>query len=243
MKRWMIWSAALLAALTIASSAAARTYAIYYDAIGGHGTTIVLTNLEGEKTTASLSAYSSGGEEVAFVEVSLAGFASEAVFLEERLEVQSGRTWGLVRVETPGRIALAAWIRDEYGWLSIENVSTPLTVPDETEYSGYWFALNYANTPNRTTSLSLVNPLDEQIIGEIYLYDADGNRASIEPFELAPFSSAYVVLSDELEVTEATWGLADVHVSRPILLAAEYMDAAGALIDVDVVSRFYLVEP
>jgi hypothetical protein len=241
-KRWTIWSVAILAVLAIASSTAGRTYALYYDAIEGHGTAIVLTNLESEETTARLSAYNSSGDEIATLAVSLAGFASEAVFLEEHLDAQSGRTWGLVRVETEGRIGLAAWIRDERGWLAIENVSTTLTVPSREEYSGYWLAANYANTPNRTTSLSLVNPLDEQVVGEIYLYDADGTRTSVQPFELSPRSSAYIPLGEKLEITEAMWGLADIHTDRPILLAAEYMDASGALIDVDVVSWFYLVE-
>lgn len=244
MKRGVAWIAALVGILAIASQmAAARTHAFYYDATEGHGTAVVLTNLLVEETSAELYAYDSSGNEVAAVSVVLAGFASEAIFLEELVDGASGRTWGLARVETDGRIALAGWIHIGQQWLAIENVSTPVAFPGEGEYSGYWFAANYANTANRTMGLSVINLSDESAVGEIYIYDAEGNPVSARPFELTGRSAAFILLSDELEVGENMWGLIDVRSDRLILLACEYMDASGTLIDVDVVSRFYVVEP
>jgi len=243
-KRRVAWIAAMLGVLAIASQAAtARTYAFYYDATEGHGTAVVLTNLHTEETSAELFAYDSSGNEVATASVVLAGFASEAIFLEELVDAPSGRTWGLARVETDGRIALAAWIHVGQQWLAIENVSAPSVVPGEAEYSAYWFTANHANTANRTMGLSLINLSDERAIGEIYIYDAAGNRVSARPFELDPRSAAFILFSEELEAGENMWGLIDVRSDRPILLTCEYMDASGGLIDVDVVSMFYVVEP
>jgi len=242
-KRRIAACAAAVFVLMIAAYAGARTYAVYYDATEGHGTAIVLTNLFGEETLARLLAYDSSGNEVAAVDVRLGEYASEAVFVEELLDAASGHTWGLARVLTEGRVAAAAWIRDEHGWLTVDNVSIPNDVAGATEYSGYWLTANYANTENRMTGLSLVNSSDEQVIGEFYVYDSAGARTSVRSFELDPRSSAFVLLSEELEVAQTMWGMIDVHTNRPILLVAEYLDASGALIDVDVISRYYLVEP
>jgi len=242
-KRRIAACAAAVLVLMIAMCAGARTYAVYYDATEGHGTAIVLTNLFGEETLVRLFAYDSSGNEVASVDVTLAEYASEAVFIEEILDAASGRTWGLARIETEGRVSAAAWIRDEHGWLTIDNVSIPTDMAGATDYSGYWLTANYANTENRMTALSFVNSSDEQVVGEFYIYDSAGARTSVRSFELDPRSSAFVLLSDELDGAETMWGMVDVHTSRPILLVAEYLNASGALIDVDVVSRYYLVEP
>ncbi|MGB2983249.1 MAG: hypothetical protein WBC63_05225 [Candidatus Bipolaricaulia bacterium] len=243
MSHWLRLSVAILCVFAIAPSALGRSYALYHDSTTGRGTAVVLTNLDEHDVTLGLFAYDSAGSEIVSQDLTLTRFASEAVFLDELIDVPSGTTWGLVRAETIGQIALAAWMRSEETWFAVENVSVSMQAVDEFQYSGYWLTANYANTPNRTTGVSLVNPYDDRTGGAIYFYDAEGNRSAARPFELGPRMAAFILLSDELKVAETSWGLLDVRSDVPILLVTEYFDANGESIDLDMVSSFYFVEP
>jgi len=231
----------LLGLALVAPGAWGRTYIAYHDSTEGHSTAVVVTNLGEPETSVVLTAYDSAGEEILSTNVDLGSFTSEALFLEELLEETSGRTWGLLRAETEGRIALAIWIGAEGNWLAIENVSVQMTNARAYDYSGYWMTTNYANTSSRSTGLSLVNPYDAAVTGQIYIYDADGGAQLTLPFDLPPYSSAFVLLSDRLDVGSSIWGMIDISCELPVLLVTEYLSASGDLIDVDLVSTFYLI--
>ncbi len=243
MRRRGIWLVLIACLLMVGPLGLGRTYVAYHDSTEGHYTALVLTNVAEAATSAEVTAYDSAGERIAAIAVELSGFASAAVFLEELIEEPSGLTWGLVRVETEGRLALASWIGAEGEWLAVENTSVPLTTAELYDYSGYWMTTNYANTPSRTTVLSLVNPYEVTTEGLIYVYDAEGGTQLALPFELAPRTSAVVWLNDELEAASTIWGMIDVSCDVPILLVTEYVDAADNLIDIDTVTSFYLVVP
>lgn len=243
MRSRSVWSVLILALCVVAPPALGRTYVAYHDSTEGHNTALVLTNVANESVSVEVIAYDSAGTPIASTEVNLSGFASEAIFLEELVEEASGLAWGLVSAETEGRIALASWVGVDGAWLSIENTSVPLTLPETYDVSGYWITTNYANTASRSTALSLVNPFDAQAAGKIYVYNAEGEAQAALPFELEPRTSAFVLLSEELDMGSTMWGMVDVSCDAPILLVAEYLDAAGNLIDIDVVTSFYLVVP
>jgi hypothetical protein len=242
MKRWMAWTVvAVLSIAANATDALPRSYGLYHDSAEDHGTAIVVTNLDDSEVQAQLSAFDAYGNEVASVDVLLAGFASEAVFLEVDSEV--GGAWGLVRVETDGQVALAAWFGIEGQWWAVENVVGSLPSLRDLEYSGYWQTTDYANTTSRTTYLSLVNPYDEFVQGEIYLYNELGSLETTRSFGLDARTTAFVSLGDGVDVDDSTWGMVDIHCNAPILLVTEYLDVGGGLIDLDLVSSFYLVDP
>lgn len=190
---------------------------------------------------AQLVAFDANGAEVARADVALPGFASEAVFL--KIDREIGGAWGLVRVETDGRIALAAWFGIGEQWWAVENVAGPVPAVEQYEYTGYWLTTNYANTTNRTTFLLLVNPYDEFVHGEIYVYNDAGSRMSTRSFELGARTTAFVLVGEDLDVGDSTWGMVDVHSDGPVLLVTEYFAVDGRPIDLDFVSSFYLVDP
>jgi len=239
-RRWIGWLVvATLCGTVMAPRAVGRAYALYHDSTEGRSTAIVLTNLDDSAITAQVSAFDANGDEVAGADVSLAAFASEAVFLT--LDAGIGGASGLVRVETAGRIALSAWYAAGEEWLAVENATGSVLVVEEYAYTGYWLTMNYANTASRMTSLSLVNPYDELLRGEMYVYSEAGKRVSTHGFELDSRTTAVISLDQDLE--DPAWGMVDVHCDAPVLLVTEYFDAAGELIDLDLVSSVYLLDP
>ena len=140
-------------------------------------------------------------------------------------------------------MALAAWFGVGELWWAVENVVGHLPTVEEFEYTGYWLTTNYANTTKRKTFLLLVNPYDELVEGEVHTYNEFGDRVSACSFGLNARTTAFVLLGQDLDVDDSTWGMVDVHSDAPILLVTEYYGAEGGLIDLDLVSSFYLVDP
>lgn len=242
MRRSTVTVIAALCLLVVTMSTAARSYALYYNATPGNGSAIVVTNVIDAETTAELTAYDSAGNEFASVEVVLEGLTSAVIPIDEALGEIGGGSWGLVRVETEGRLALALWLGNRTEWNAIVNASIPLLQYDAVDISGFWLTLNYANTESRSTGIAVVNPNDETATGQIFFYGSHGTRLMGRTVELAPRAAAFLVLRDELEVGEDSWGMVDLHTDIPVLLVAEYMDGIGNRIDVDVSSSAYLVD-
>jgi len=243
-KRWMacalVGALCILAPICFGLCAFARTYALYHDSTEGRRTVVVVTNLNDDVATGLLKAYDADGRIVTRANVTLEGFASEAVVIE--IDPEGEQAWGLVSVQTTGRFALAAWISLGDRWRSVENVIASLIPLEEIEYAGYWMTANYASTMNRSTLLLLVNPYDEPVCGEIYVHDEAGNRLSMRSFSLDARTSAALLPVESRFADGTTWGMLDIHCEAPILLVMEHLDAEGGLIDLDLVSSFYLVD-
>ena len=236
----LVGALCILVPVCFGSSVLARTYTLYHDSTEGRRTVVVLTNLDDDEASTLLTAYDADGQVVARSDVPLDGFASEAVVIE--IDPEGEQAWGLARVETSGRLALTTWISLGDRWQSVENVTGSLMPLADLEHDGYWMTANYASTMNRTTLLLLVNPYDEPVSGEIYVYDEAGNRLSLRSFDLAAHTTAALLPVETQYADETTWGMLDVHCEAPILLVTEHFDAEGELIDLDLVSDFYLVD-
>ncbi len=228
MKRNILcWS--LLLALAAPFAALANTYSAYHDSTARTSTALVVSNVGDEAGSFSCMVYDADGAVIVETSQSLAAHASKVLFVDQLLVERDAKTWGLLRIESPFEVAIALWISASGEWVVVENVGA-----SDSEGSGVQTA-DYASTPNRTTGIGLVNPLDRPVAGTLVLYDAEGGIAGSTPFELGPRVARYMSTADNIGRTEGFWGLVVVEADAPLLLVLEYYDAERSLVDVDVV--------
>lgn len=224
---------------TFAVSAVARDYVAYHDCSQGRITALTISNISAQETGFDLTIYDDEGQVLSETSEILAGFASVVRFVNDLIP---GEAWGLVRVETDLHLTLGVWLGSGESWRAVENVATPHLDGSGNPYTAYWFTVNYAHTLSRSTGIDLLNPNGFAVEGTLWLYDEHGVARATTDFTLEPYEAAFFHPETGLEPEESMWGVADIVSSAPILLVAEYVDAHGELIDVDLVNRSYYVQ-
>jgi hypothetical protein len=226
------------------NAVSARTYSVYYDCAPGVSTVIVLTNasefeLEGAVT---LRLYDTSGSSIHESVHGLAAYESMALYLNGLLESTDESTWGLAEIDSQLLLQVGVWIGTEGDWLFVENYGDLLGSSGDLAIDTYWYGLNYANTQNRRTTVTILNPNDHLVLGSLYMYDAHGVLQYQRNLQLAARRPTHVALEQVAAIGEDVWGLVDVEARAPVLLICAYFDAEGYLIDVDVIDQPYYLE-
>ena len=220
-------------------TAAAREYVAYHDCSNGRITAVTISNISAQETEYVLSIYDEDGRVISETAETLRGFESVVRFVNELVP---GEAWGLVRVETDLHLTLGVWLGVGETWRAVENVTVPHLDGSDSPYTAYWFTANYAHTLSRSTGIDLLNPNAFAVEGTLWLYDAQGTARATTDFTLEPYEAAFFHPESGLEPGESMWGVADIVSSAPVLLIAEYVDANGELIDIDLINRSYYVQ-
>jgi len=223
------------------ASARARTMWAYYDCGPGVYTVVVLSNASEfvRDDAVTLRMYDANGSLILESIHDLAEYESTAVFLNGLLEETDESTWGLVEIESQILTQIGVWIGVEEDWLFVENYgelagsTTGLTV------EAYWYGVSYANTPNRRTTVTILNPNERLVFGSLYMYDAHGTLQYYRDLPLPAREPTYVDLESGFPIGDDVWGLVDIEVEEPVLVVCSYFDDEGYLIDVDVVDQPY----
>jgi hypothetical protein len=218
----------------------ARSYAIYYDCSRARDTGLVVMNSGGGDTYYTIKVYDAYGTLLEAVSDDLSGYQS-AYYRVSGLIEWGDTTWGLLLVETPGLLTIGVEAFDEDVWLSSDNVVVP--VPPSMEYTTYWYGLNYANTSTQQTLLVVANPNnDVSVEGTLFFYDSLGNVQERIEFDLDPHEADFYRSPDLFDVDETLWGVLDVEGNAPLLVAVEYYNEEGALLNIDQMAYAYFVE-
>ena len=237
---WLV--AALL--VFVGCVAQARTYWAYYDCAPGITTVLVLTNASEyeREEAATLRLYDAEGMLVVESVYGLAAYESTAVFLNELLGGTEGSTWGLAEIESQLLLQVGVWLGTEDEWLFVENYGELTAGLSDASIETYWYGVNYANTQNRQTTVTILNPAERLVYGTLYLYDAHGTLQQYERIPLPARQPTYIEVASLYPIGDDVWGLIDLQTSGPVLVVCGYFDAEGYLIDVDVVDRPYYVQ-
>jgi len=236
----------LCAALLVCAGwvAQARTYWAYYDCAPGVTTVLVLTNAsEYEREEAvTLRLYDAEGMPVVESVYDLAAYESTAVFLNGLLVETDESTWGLAEIESQLLLQVGVWLGTEDEWLFVENYGELTVGLSDVAIETYWYGVNYANTENRQTTVTILNPAERLIYGTLYLYDAHGMLQEYEQIPLPARQPTYIEVESLYPIGDDVWGLIDIQTSGAVLVVCGYFDAEGYLIDVDVIDQPYYVQ-
>jgi len=215
------------------------TYAVYYATAGDQDTGLVIMNSGGSETDYLLQVYDAYGVLLDAVTGDLDPFESDYVSLST-LAGNDETSWGLALVESPAILTFGVETYIGETWLASDNVTDPIPVDLDETY--YWYGLNYSNTESQRTGLAIVNPNDGPASATVYLYDSLGRLENSIDIVLEPHETDYYDLETLLAVDKGMWGIVDVRATEPVVLAAEYLDADGYLLNVDQVVYFYYSE-
>jgi hypothetical protein len=223
----------------IGFSAAADTYAFYYATAGDQETGVVIMNSGGTETDYLLKVYDAYGTLLDADSGDLDPFESDYV----RLSVLAGHgemCWGLALIESPAILTFGVETYVGETWLASDNVTDPIPVDLDETY--YWYGLSYASTADQRTGVAIVNPGEGPASATVYLYDSLGRLENSFDVVLDPHETDYYNLETLLSVDKGMWGIVDVRATEPVVLAAEYLDIDGNLLNVDQVVYFYYSE-
>lgn len=238
-KAWVGLVVGLLAILTISLCGWSRSYAVYYDCSSTRDTGLVVMNSGGGDTYYTIKIYDAYGSLLEAVSDDLTGYQSAYYRLSGLIE-RGDTTWGLVLIETPGLLTIGVESFDEGAWLSSDNVVSPL--PTNAEYTAYWYGLNYAHTSTQQTLFVVVNPNDVSVEGTLFFYNSLGNIRERFEFSLDSHEADFYRSPDLFEIDDTLWGIFDVRANAPLLVAVEYYNKEGALLNVDQMAYAYFVE-
>lgn len=243
-RNWVATSicAALLAC--VGGTACARTYWAYYDCAPGVSTVVVLTNASefALEDAIAVRLYDANGSLILESVHGLTAYESTAVFLNGLLAETDESTWGLAEIESRLLLQIGVWLGTEDDWLFVENYGELAGNTAGPSIEAYWYGLNYANTQNRRTTVTILNPNDRLISGSLYMYDAYGALQYHQYLQLPARQPTYVDLEGVFPIGDDVWGLVDIETEGPVLLVCGYFDAEGYLIDVDVIDQPYYLE-
>ena len=234
----------ILVILSMSTSIAARTITAYYSCLPGTVTAVVLTNASAydSEEAFTLTMYDAEGELLQTIIRSLASYQSIVLFLNEFVEEPNRLSWGSLNIESDLLLQAGLWLGTETEWISVSNLRAQSLSPEGLDVAYYWYGANYANTENRRTGICLVNPGDDTITGTAYIYDSGGELQNSSDFTLLPHRSTYFNPEDVFPIDEELWGLIDIRATAPIVVASEYYDAEGRLLDVDVIDSVYYLQ-
>lgn len=241
------WVATLICAALLAcigAAASARTYWVYYDCSPGVATVIVLTNASefALEDGVVVRLYDANGSLILESVYGLTAYESTAVFLNGLFDETEESAWGLAEIESQLLLQIGMWLGTGDDWLFVENYGELVGNMAEPAIDSYWYGLNYANTQNRRTTVTILNPNDRLVLGAFYMYDAYGVLQYYRNLQLPARQPTYVDVERVFPVGDDVWGLIDVETEEPVLLVCGYFDEEGHLIDVDVVDRPYYLE-
>ncbi len=233
-----------LALLSGAAIAQARTFDTYYTCLPGTVTAIALTNASAYASDQAfvLTLHDAHGTILSTVTDSLNAYESKVVFLNELVVDPDEFSWGLVHIDANVLLQIGVWIGTDSSWVSITNLRAQTLSTEGLNIVYYWYGANYANTENRRAGIGLVNPGEEPATGTVYAYDSSGELLNHSEFHLEPYSSAYFKPETVFPVGQELWGLIDVRSSAEILVISEYYDAAGTMLDVDIIDSVYYLQ-
>ncbi len=228
----------------IGSATFAHTYWAYYDCAPGLSTVIVLTNASGVtmEDAAAVRLYDANGSPILQSVYGLTAYESRAVYLNALFTETDESTWGLAEIESQLLLQIGSWLGTGEGWLFVENYGELGVIPSDLSIDAYWYGLNYANTQNRRTTVTILNPHDRLVFGSLYMYDAHGTLLYYRELPLPARRPTYLDLESVCPIGDDAWGLVDIKAEEQVLLVCGYFDADGYLIDVDVVDHPYYLE-
>ena len=238
-KGFIITMLAVLLMATFTAVGYAYSYGIYYASYADQDTALVIMNSGGDDTYYTLKVYNAYGALVDAVSGDLAAFESDYKILS-KIVGTSDISWGLALLETPGIITIGVetFISDQ--WIASDNVIDSL--PDASEYSHYWYGLNYSNTSGQKTGIAVVNPNATSAGATLKFYDAAGQMQYTTDVVLDPHETEYFLTTDILAVADAMWGTLDVRGTLPLIVTAEYFTGEGRLMNVDQITHAYFNE-
>ena len=229
----------LLAVLAIGLCGWARSYAVYYDCSSTRDTGLVVMNSGGGDTYYTIKIYDAYGSLLEAVSNDLGGYQA-AYYRVSGLIEWGETTWGLILIETPGLLTIGVENFNEGVWLASDNVVVPL--PPSIDYTAYWYGLNYANTSTQRTLFVVANPNDTAVAGTLFFYDSFGNMRERIEFDLDPHEADFYRSPELFEIDETLWGVFDARANAPLLVAVEYYDAEGTLLNIDQMAYAYFTE-
>jgi hypothetical protein len=243
-RNWVAVSICVALLASVGGTACARTYWAYYDCAPGVSTVVVLTNASefALEDAVAVRLYDANGLPILESVHGLAAYESTTVFLNGLLAETDESTWGLAEIESRLLLQIGVWVGAEDDWLFVENYGELAVNTGGLSVEAYWYGLNYANTQNRRTTVTILNPSDSLVSGSLYMYDAYGTLQYQRFFQLPPRQPTYIDLETVSPIGDDVWGLVDIETEGPALIVCGYFDAEGYLIDVDVVDRPYYLE-
>ena len=240
MRQGLIGAAiALLLVAGIGVITVARTYALYYDCSQDQDTSLVVMNSYGAETYYTVKIYDAYGSLLEAISGDLVGFESDYHILSGLID-WGETTWGLVLVETPKILTIGVETFVNGAWSSSDNIVD--AVPEDIDYTYYWYGLNYSNTPDQTTGIVIVNPNDFPAAATLFIHDSFGVQQEAIDVVLDPHETDYYNSTTILDVAIHMWGVVDVKATVPIVIAAEYFGVDGVLLNVDQIAHFYYCE-
>lgn len=239
-----IWLVGFILVIALSVSAAARTYTSYYTCLPGSVTAVVVTNASAfeHEEAFSLTLYDAGGSLVHTVASALKPYESLVYFLNDLVEQPNEFSWGSLVIESNVLLLAGVWIGTETEWISISNIQAQTLSTEGLSIAYYWYGANYANTENRRTGIAVINPGESEITGTAFVYDSSGILQNYSDFTLVPHASAFFRPESVFPVGENSWGLIDIRSTDPIVVASEYYDGEGTLLDVDIIDTVYYLQ-
>jgi hypothetical protein len=243
-QRWITWLAGAALVVLLQAMASAGTFSTYYTCLPGTVTAVVLTNASAydSEEAFTLTLYDAEGNRTASVTQGLTAYQSKVVFLNDLVEDADEYSWGLADIDATVLLQVGLWIGTESSWISVSNLRAQSLSTEGLDVVYYWYGANYANTENRRGGIGLINPGDESVEGTVYVYDAAGELQNYSQFTLSPRRSAYFDPESVFPIDEELWGLVDIRATAPIIVVSEYYNAAGDLLDVDIIDSVYYLQ-
>ena len=221
-------------------AAYANTYALYYTCVGTQDTHLVIMNSGGFDTYYTLKVYDAYGTLLDATSGDLTPFESDYQILSD-LAGNGDTSWGLALIETPAIITIGVETFEDGYWRASDNIVD--AVPEDSSYTTYyWYGLNYSNTSTQSTGIGIINPNDVPAAATLFLYDSYGALQKTLDVLLDPHETDYYEASALVSLMESMWGALDVKATVPIVIAAEYINTDGYLLNVDQIAHFYYSE-
>ena len=243
-QRWSSWLIGLALVLSLAQPLAARTINTYYSCLPGTVTAVVLTNASAydHEEAFTFGMYDAEGNVVHAFTGGLHSYQSTVFFLNDFIDEPNEFSWGSLIIESSVLLQAGLWLGTETDWVSVSNLQAQSLSTEGLDIVYYWYGANYANTESRHTGIGIVNPGNTRVTGTAYIYDALGELLNSSNFELPAHGAAYFRPEDVLPIGKDSWGLIDIRATEPIVVAGEYFDAEGTLLDVDVIDTVYYLQ-
>ncbi len=229
-----------LTVIGLFGAAYANTYALYYTCAGTQDTHLVIMNSGGFDAHYMLKVYDAYGTLLDAISGDLTPFESDYQILSD-LAGNGDTSWGLALIETLAIITIGVETFEDGYWCASDNIVD--AVPEDSSYTTYyWYGLNYSNTSTQSTGIAIVNPNNLPTAATLFLYDSYGVLQKTLDVLLNPHETDYYDASSLVSLMESMWGALDVKATGPIVIAAEYIDADGYLLNVDQIAHFYYSE-
>jgi len=242
--RWNHWLVGFVLILVMSISVTARTYTSYYTCLPGSITAVVVTDASAfeHEEAFRFTLYDAEGSLVHTFASDLKSYESVVYFLNDFVKQPSELSWGSLVIDSNVLLLAGVWIGTEEEWVSISNIQAQTLSTEGLSIAYYWYGANYANTENRRAGIAVINPGESVITGTAFIYDSSGALQNYSDFTLAPHGAAFFRPESVFPIGEDSWGLIDIRSTDPIVVASEYYDSEGTLLDVDIIDTVYYLQ-